>query len=480
MKCKKPLFTIISLTAFSMVPVLAQEKWDLKKSVEYALAHNISIRQQDVQARYAALTAKQGKLSQYPTANFSGNLAVSSGRNQDPTTFALTTTSYLSNGYNLQAGINLFNWFSIKNNIAGYNLDEKAANAQVEKLKNDLALNVANAYLNILLTTEQANIAGLQLKQSQSQLENTRKLVNAGSMPELSASELESQVARDSANYIGATATVTQNILFLKAFMNVDPAAAFEVETPPVEQIPIESIGNLQPDMVFQLALANLPQQKVNKLKLEAAQKYVLAARGAMYPTISAFGNLGSTFNNKAQEINGKSIVNAPLGNVNVGGTDYSVYPLQPFTNFSYGKIPYFSQLNQNFRQSAGLSISVPILNGGSLRTQYDRSKLNVKTLELQQEQDNFTLKQNIYQAYTAAVAALQKFEANKATVLSTQKSFDFATKRYNIGLLNTIDLIISQNNFFTAKLNLVYSQFDYVFKMKVLEFYKGQGIRLQ
>jgi outer membrane protein len=478
MKLTWTLFII--LVVFCALPGLAQNKWDLKRSVEYALAHNISIRQQDIQARYAALTTKQGKLSQYPTANLSGNLAISSGRNQDPTTFSLITTSYLSNGYNFQTGISLFNWFSIKNNIAGYNLDEEAANAQVEKLKNDLALNVANAYLNVLLTNEQANIAGLQLKQSQSQLENTRKLVNAGSLPELSASELESQVARDSSNYISAKATVTQNILFMKAFMNVDPALPFEVETPPVEQIPIESIGNLQPDMVFQLALANLPQQKVNKLKLEAAQKYVLAARAARYPTFSAFGSLGSTFNNQAQEINGKSTVNAPLGNVTVGGINYSVYPLQPFTNYSYGKVPYFSQLNQNFRQSAGISVNVPLLNGGQLRTQYDRSKLNVKNLELQQEQDNFTLKQNIYQSYTAAVAALEKFEANKKTVASTQKSFDFATKRYNIGLLNTIDLITSQNNFFTAKFNLVYSQFDYVFKMKVLEFYKGQGIKLQ
>lgn len=476
--------TQLRLTTFLLIfftlPVLAQDKWDLKRSVDYALAHNISIRQQDVQARYAALTTKQGKLSQLPNASFSGNLALSSGRNQDPTTFSLITTSYLSSGYNLQAGIGLFNWFSLRNNIAGYELDEKAANAQVEKLKNDLALNVANAYLNVLLTNEQVNIAALQLKLSQSQLDNTRKLVDAGSLPELSATDLESQVAKDSSNYISAKATVEQNILFLKAFMNVDPAVPFAVETPPVERIPVESIGDLQPDAVYQLALQNLPQQKVNKLKLEAAQKYVLGAKGAMYPTISLFGSLGASYNNKAQQVTGTSFVNAPLGKVTVGGTNYDVFPNQPFTNFSYGKIGYFDQLNQNFRQSIGISLNVPILNGGQLRTQLERSKLNVKNLELQQEQDNFTLKQNIYQAYTAAVAALQKFEANKITVKNTQKSFDFATKRYNIGLLNTIDLIITQNNYFTAQLNQLYSQFDYVFKMKVLEFYKGQGIKLQ
>ena len=133
------------------------------------------------------------------------------------------------------------------------------------------------------------------------------------------------------------------------------PLFLFEVDTPPVDKIPVEPIGNLQPDMVFQLALANLPQQKVNKLRLEAAQKYVQGARGAMYPTISAFGNLGASYNNKAQEVTGSSTFVAPLGKVNVGGTNYDVFPNQPFTSYTYGKMGYFSQLNQNFRQSLGI-----------------------------------------------------------------------------------------------------------------------------
>lgn len=474
----KKFFTLILCVSSGCI-ALAQEKWDLRKCVEYAMQNNISVRQQDVQARLAELTLKQNKFSLFPTANLSANLGLSSGRNQDPTSFGLTTTTYLSNGYSLQTGVDLFNFFSKRNTIAASELELKAANAGVDRLRNDIALNVANAYLNVLLTAEQMRIAEVQLKQSQSQFQNTKKLVEAGSQPELSATELEAQVARDSANYIGAKATVDQNILFLKAYMNVDPAAQFEIETPPVDKIPLESIADLQPDAVYQLALQNMPLQKQNTFRLLAAQKNVLAAKGAMYPTISAFGSLGTTFNNKAQEIKGTSLVNAPIGKVDVGGTEYTVFPNSPFVNYSYGDIGYVSQLDQNFRQSVGLGISVPILNGRSLRTNYERSKLNVKTFELQQEQDNFTLKQNIFQAYNASIAALQKFEANKKTVSASERSYDFATKRYNIGLLNTIDLITSQNNLFRAKLDLVYSQFDYVFKMKVLEFYRGQGIKL-
>src|SRR6201999_2591307 len=140
---------------------------------------------------------------------------------------------------------------------------------------------------------------------------------------------------------------------------------------------------------------------------------------------------------------------------------------------------PYFTQLNQYFAQTVGLTVSIPILDQGILRTNYAKSKLNLRNQQLTLDQDNLTLKQNIYQAYTAAVTALQKFNANKITIAATQKSYEYAQKRYNIGMLNTIDLLTNQNNFFNAKINLLSSQFDYVFKMKVLEFYKGLGIKL-
>lgn len=146
---------------------------------------------------------------------------------------------------------------------------------------------------------------------------------------------------------------------------------------------------------------------------------------------------------------------------------------------FNYKNTPYFSQLNQNFSQAIALNVSIPIFNNYSLRTNYEKSKLNLRNTELQRDQDNLTLKQNIYQAYTAAITARQKFEANKISVAATQKSFEYAQKRYNVGMLNTIDLLTNQNNFFNAKINVLSSEYDYVFKMKVLEFYKGMGIKL-
>jgi outer membrane protein len=458
---------------------ISQDKWDLRRCVEYALANNISVKQADVQARLEELTLKQSKMAQLPTLNFSGNGGYSSGRNQDPTSFGLITEGYFSNSFNLQSGVDLFNWFSQRNTVAANKYNTQAARANVDKIKNDISLNVAAAYLQALLNREQAGISVVQIQQTQAQLDNTRKLVNAGSVPELNAAELEAQLARDSSTLVTTQQTFAQSLLQLKALLNLDAGAPFEIDAPPVETIPVENLADLQPEPVYNLALANLPQQRVNTLRVQGAQKNVAAARGAMYPTFSMFGSLGTNSTSRAEEITGITYVTPAIGKVTVGGTPYDVFPNNPQPVYTSSKTGYFTQLDQFFRQSIGISVSVPIFNGGALRTNYGRSKLNLENIQLQQQLDNQTLKQDIYRAYTDATAALTKFNANKKSVETAQKVYDFAKKRYDIGLLNTIDLITNNNNLFSAKINLVLAQYDYVFKLKVLEFYKGQGIRL-
>ena len=475
---RKKLYSCLVFLLFYQF-AFAQQKWDLRKAVEYALSNNISVKQQDVQARLTALQLKQSKLSQFPSANFSTNTGYSSGRNQNPVTFDLITQGYFFSSYSLQAGVDLFNWYSKKNNILANEYETKASFANVEKLRNDIALNVASAYLQALLAVQQVDVTKVQINQTKAQLENTRKLVNAGSVPELNAVQLEAQLANDSSNLVTAQGNAAQSLLLLKAYLSLDAGTPFEIATPDVETIPLENIADLHPEHVYTLALQNLPQQKVNELRIKAAEKFIASSKGAMYPSFSLFGSLGSSYNNKANKVSGSNTIIAPLGKVTVSGTQYDVYPLQPFTNYTYTSIPYFGQIDQNFRQSVGISISVPIANGGSLRTAYERSILNHKNLQLQSDADNLKLKQDIYKAYTDAVTSLQKFNATTKTVEANQKAFDYATKRYNVGLLNTIDLITTQNNLFSAKLQRLLAQFDYVFKMKLLEFYKGQGLKL-
>jgi len=457
----------------------SQEVWDLRKCVEYALENNITVRQADLQIRFAELDLQQNRLSQYPSANFSSNFGYSSGRNQDPTNFGLITTGYTFNSSSLQTGVDIFNWFSKKNTVAAKTLDLEATKAGMEKAKNDVALNVAVAYLQVLLAREQVTLAKSQVALTISQLQSTRLQVDAGNLPELNAANLESVLAVDSSALVSAEINANKLLLQMKVLLNIDPAKLFEIATPPVNLIPVESLADLQPEAVYNLATVNMPQQKVDDLNVQAALKTVKAARGSMYPTFSLFASLGTSFNNRAKEIKSSALVNAPIGKVNVSGVDYQVFPNTPFTTYNYGKINYFDQLNQNLRQSIGINISVPIFNGGNLKTAWQRFKLNVQQRELQKEQNRFTLKQDIYNAYNDAVAALQKFHADSKTVETSQKAYDFAIKRYELGLLSTFDLVTTQTNLSKAKIQRLYSQYDYVFKMKLLEFYKGQGLKL-
>ncbi len=478
--CSMRYITLTLLLPFYFITIAgAQEKWDLRKCVEYALANNINIRQTDIQAKIADLTYKQAKQGIYPSLNFSAGPAFNNGRNQDPTSFSLITQSFVSANMQLQTSVEIFNWYSKKNSIIASQWQAEAAKASTDKLKNDIALTVANAYLQILLTKEQEKIAVVQLQQTQSQLSITRKLVNAGSLPELNAAELEAQVVRDSASYISARGNVEQATLTMKAYMSLDAATPVEIATPAAGLIPIEKIADLQPETVYTLAIANLPQQRVNEFNLKAAKKNLEAARGSMYPTISAYGSLSSGYNSRGTEITGSQSFIPPIGKVTVSGTDYIVYANQPYTSYTTGKTTFPNQLNQNFRQSVGLNISVPIFSGGSLKTNWEKSKLNVKNSELQQEADNQKIKQDIYQAYNSAIVALEKFNASSKSVETSQRSFEFAKKRYDVGMLTTLEFITNQNNLFRAKLEYVANQFDYVFKMKVLEFYKGQGLKL-
>lgn len=463
----------------------AQQKWDLLQCVQYAMYNNISVKQNEVQEKLADIQYRQSKLSQYPSANISNNDGYRFGKSQNPSTGILVNQNFLSLGLNFQTSVEIFNWYSKRNTLLANQWELMAARAGTEKIKNDISLTIANAYLQILLAKQQENIAAVQVEQSSAQLNIVSKQVKAGALPELNAFELESQLARDSANLIAARGNVEQAKYVLKAYMNMDAGTKFEIEEPPAEKIPLEDIADLQPESVYALAIANLPQQKVNDFKLKAARSNSLAARGALYPTFSLFGSLGTNYGYFRTPVyeqifsgyipSGLVVSNGAGGFIDVqrpvfvngGKTGY-------FTSDAFGK-----QINNNFGQTIGLNISVPLFNGWSARAAYERSKLNITTLELQKDLDNKSIKQDIYQAYNAAIVAMQKFSSAKKSVDAAQRSFDFATKRYNVGMLSTLELITDQNNLFRAKLEYVLNQFDYVFKMKVLEFYKGQGLKL-
>ena len=478
MKMKRVVTFLLLFITFT---AQAQQRWNLRTVVDYAMANNITVKLSEVQTRLSALTYKQSRLSRIPNLDLTNNLGFNSGNNQDPTTFQRVTQTYISAGFQLQSSADIFNFFSKQNIIAANKWELEASFANVDKLKNDIALTAANGYLQVLLAKEQQNITTIQVQQTAAQLANTRKIVDAGALPELNASQLEAQLALDSVNYITAKGNLSQAILLLKSYMNIDAAAPFEVDAPPVESIPVEAIADLQPENVYLLAMANQPLQRYNELRLKAAEKNRLATKAQMLPSLTAYGTIGSNY------IKARTPAYFPVPGsfnqtglfVNVSGVPYSVVSPALAQNGYNKSAPFNKQFSDNLRQSAGLSLNVPILNGYNRRGNYERSLLNISSLQLQKLQDDQKLKQDIYQAYTSAMIALEKFNASKRTVSINETTYNYATKRFDVGILSTFDLITTKNNLLRAKLEYTINRFDYVFKMKVLEFYKGLGLKL-
>lgn len=480
---KQPYICLLVVVLFSANCCLAQVKWDLQRCVSYAMANNISVKQADIQARIAVLSIKLNEAGRYPSANFSANGGYNFGRSINPATNVFENQRIFFSGFSLQSNVNLFNWFSQRYAVEASRLDKQAADAGIDKARNDIALNVAIGYLQALLAYEQTEISNIQVQQSQTQLETVRKQVAAGSLPELNAAELEAQLARDSASYISARSTYEANVIQLKALLNLDMATPFEIDKPDVSAIPVESLAELQPQLVYQQALKNLPQQRVNQYRYQSALKNVQVAKASMYPVISGFASIGSNYSSLFPDQ--QNITVSPTGKFDTLGV-VEVSPgvvrsvVRPQFNAVFSNTPFGRQLfDINLSQAVGINLSIPIFNNRRLRTAWERSKLDAENIRAQADLDNLTLQQDIYTAHNDAVNAMQRYRAAQKAVEASEKTFNFSQKRYEAGLLPTFELITNQNNLYRARLDALSAQYEYVFRIKLLEFYKGQGIKL-
>ncbi|WP_416439429.1 TolC family protein [Phnomibacter sp. MR] len=474
-------FGYLLLGIMVMQTAAAQDKWDLRRCVEYAIANNISVKQTDVQARLNELVYQQSRDGRWPTLNFSTSLGEQFGRSIDPTTNQFTQNNITFSNMNIQTGVSLFNWFSQKNTIEANRLTMEASKVQTKKVQDDIALNVAAAYLQALLSSEQKRTAQVQAAQTMEQLVITRKRVDAGSVPELNAAELEAQLARDSATIITAESTYRLNLLQLKALLMLDAGTPFEITTPPIDQIPVPAIADLQPEIVYAAAVQLRPLQVANKLRLQAAEKNAAVAKASMYPTISAFGNIQSAYSSALSRLpkgNNVSAVVPTQSFVSVQGQSYFVNTPVSIPS-SFVDANYFRQLDYNFRQSVGLSLQVPIFNGHQARTNYKRAIINQENIQLQMAADSLTLKQDIYTAYQNAINALATYNSRKKAYETAAYSYSLGQQRFEVGLLPVFELITLQNNVQRALIDQLTARFEYVFRTKILEFYRGSGISL-
>ncbi|MCX8473654.1 MAG: TolC family protein, partial [Sediminibacterium sp.] len=432
------LSSIICVTAFGQSNSGSQpklvKKWTLFELIDYAYKHNITAKITEVQAKIAQVNLEQSKLSPYPSVN--ANTGISQNYGKFPLGAGIfTDANNTFQNNNINISIPIFANSSIQNTIIFNQLNVKAAFEDLKKVKNDISTLIASYYLQAISANENIKIAIVQIEQTLKQLDITAKRVEAGTLPELNLLEIQSQLANDSANLIAVKFTYTQALLALKATLNLDLSEDFEVDAPPLNQIRMEPLADLNPEYVYRIALENLPEQQAFKYRLMASKKNIQINRQYFYPTISAGIGLNTSFT-YAQSNFGAAMND-----------------------------PYFQQISNNFNQGFNINVSIPIFNNGRAKQAFKNASLNYNLLGLQSEQVNQTLHVNIYNAYINAVNAYEKYEASKKVIYTSKQTYENASKRFEVGLLGVFELLALQNNYLKAQIQTLTFQFDYIFK---------------
>ena len=457
----------------------ASSVWTLEGSILYAQEHNIDLRKSVLNERLSGLQLKQMQLSQIPNTSVSANYGKSFGRSVDPTSNQFINTNYDFSGLNGNVDVLLFGWFQKRNTITAQKFSLQAAKADYEQLQDDISLNVATAYLRILLAQENIAIAENQQNFSNKQMQQTQAFVNAGRLPELELAQMEAQVATDSSMYYTALSNYNQAILDMKALMNLDMESNYTVVMPKIEAISYAEFSTNSPAQIFEIAKNNFSNIKSTEYKVQAAQKSLAAQKGAMFPQLGMAYQIGTNYSSTLKELTDFKLTGSePTGNfVNVNGTPYPV--LQPTGSFNTKTTPFFSQYDNNLRQTVVLNLSVPLFNGWVTRYNVKQAKINVENEQLEQERSFVKLKQEVYSAYFDANAAIKKYYASKKAADAAERALRFAEKRYDLGLMNTIELLTTQNTNFKAQADAASSKYDLYFKLKVIDYYLGNQIKL-
>jgi len=471
--------TVLVIHAKAQPGVNLDNVWSLERCVQFALEHNISIKQDSLTARLARYTLKQSEWSQLPSLSANGSYGKSFGRSINP-----TTNQFVDGDYNFlsatgNGNLLLFGWLAVRNTIARNKFNLEASLADLDQLKDDVSLNVANDFLAALLAQEQINVSNKQVDVSKAQLDQTRLFAEAGRLPELNVAQLESQLATDSSNLINSIANYTAAILDLKSLLNLDFDVPFSIKVPDMEVGEQMMVSSMQPEDIYQKATRHFGSIKASELRVTAAEKSIDASKANLYPQLSLGYQVGTNFASSYQQVSGYDTVGGitPLYSLNNNVRTYNIYETQAVPTLV--NTPFGSQLTNNFRQSLFLSLNIPILNGWQSQYAVRQAKINLAQQQLTEYSAELTLKQNVFKAHNNARNSIEKYYAAKRANDAAQRALEFAKKRYDLGLTSTVDLLVTENTSFAAASNLVGAKYDLIFKLKVIDYYLGKELKL-
>jgi outer membrane protein len=479
-----PIF--ILLVCLGQLPLAGQEYWSLERCIKYAQETNITIQQAQLSLRNAQLDVHQSKAARNPNLSAQTSLGEQFGRTVDPTTNTFNNTAIGFNSLSLNAGWNIFQGGAVKHGVRQSNHLVQAAQLDLERTANDIGLLVAQAYLNILLAEEQVKNAQNQYNQTTEQLRTTRKFIAVGTIPAIDSLNVVAQLTRDRQLEIATQNNLDLATLSLKQLLQIEAEKPFKIEDPAIT-VPEDSyLASLAMRDIYSNAIATQPAIRAGESRLRAAHEGVYIAKSALYPTIGLFGQMSSNYSTAFKNpvffgpvtlSSGVPVVTSPINNP----TRFDTILFQQFDRkFRLDEVKYGKQIGENFGQAVGLTMTVPIYQNGRNAINIKRSKLQIKSVELQNEQTRQQLRSDIQTAMANAKAANNQYKAAQATLDAARLAHENMKKRHTLGAVNNLELTTTRNNLSLAENDVTVARYDYIFKVKILDFYLGRKITLK
>jgi outer membrane protein len=449
------------------------KKWTLQECVAYALEHNISIKLTELDSQTTAVAKKDATGAFLPSVNAQGSHSWNIGLNQNITTGLLEnqTTQFTSVGVNM--GIDIYGGLQNVNRARRASLALISAQYQLAKMQDDVSLNIANAFLQILFNKENLKVQEQQLAIDTQQMQRVEQLVEGGAVPRGDLLDVKATVAADNQKKIAAENALLISKLSVAQLMQLENFVDFDTVD---SDYPNEEAKILleNPATIYARAREERNEVKIAKANVEVAEKDVKISKGAYQPTLSGFYSFATR---------------AAYSDVVVGSTPDTANPTSPIgfvqgtnqvvvtPNFipvlgSHASI--LDQFDNNKGHNFGLSLNVPILNGFSVRNNVERSKIALEKSKITLAQQELDLERNVYTAYTDAQGALKSYDAAVSAEEARSQSLTYAKERYEVGLINIFDLNQAQTLAVNAQSEVLRTKYDFIFKVKILEFYFG------
>lgn len=476
MKFIQSLVLTLASLLFVTSTTLAQEntkKWTLEACIMHALENNITVKQTQLDVENADIDIRDAKGNYLPTFNIGANNQWVSGLTQNITTGVLEQQVTRNFSISATSGITVFNGLSNLRQFERAKINRLASTYNLNQIKDDISLAVANSYLQVLVSKQSLAILEEQNKVTQEQLSQTQALVDAGTLPEGEILEIRAQSADELRQIAIARNDVQVSLIGLAQNLLIKDYENFDIADEDYD-IPFTEILEKTPSEIIEQAKKERYEILIAEQDVELAKKDLQVAKSQYYPTLNAFFNYNTRESDRERLVSGGLDPNNPTRQIGVVEGSGQAVVTPNFLVETINADPFFDQLRNNDGYAFGLQLNIPVFNGLSVRNQVARNKINVERTEYLLEQAELDLESNVYQAYLDAQGAAQAYDAALKAVESQQTAFDYARERFEVGISNGFEFTQSKFRLTNAENQLVQAKYNFIFQIKLLELFFG------